>query len=98
MIVPTQAQRSGSVIANGFTYQVPLNPVAAGILAKYPMPSNPYGIYGANTFTEQFKQPLNVNQFPSVSIIASRRRTSSLAALRTSTTSRYGGIRGHDWT
>jgi hypothetical protein len=63
MIVPTQAQRTGSVILNGFTYQVPLNAVAAGILAKYPVPNNPNGIYGANTFTEQFKQPLNVNQF-----------------------------------
>jgi hypothetical protein len=63
MIVPTQAQRSGQVVVNGYTYQVPLNAVAGGILAKYPMPNNPNGIYGANTLTEQFKQPTNVNQF-----------------------------------
>jgi Carboxypeptidase regulatory-like domain/TonB dependent receptor-like, beta-barrel len=63
MNVPTADQRNGLVNVNGYTYQVPLNSVAQGILARYPMPNNPNGIYGVNTFTEQFKQPLNVNQF-----------------------------------
>lgn len=63
MNVPTAAQRTGLVSINGYNYQVPLDSVAAGILGKYPMPNNPNGIYGANTFTEQFKQPLDVNQF-----------------------------------
>jgi hypothetical protein len=63
MNVPTAAERSGLVTVNGYTYQVPLNPVAAGILTKFPSPNNPSGLYGANTYTEQFKQPLNVNQF-----------------------------------
>ncbi len=63
MNVPTADQRNGLITVNGYTYQVPLNPVAAGILGKYPLPNNPNGIYGANTFTKQFKQPLDVNQF-----------------------------------
>ncbi len=63
MNVPTADERSGLVSINGYNYHVPLNSVAAGILAKYPQANNPNGIYGANTYTTQFKQPPDVNQF-----------------------------------
>jgi Carboxypeptidase regulatory-like domain/TonB dependent receptor len=63
LIVPTSAQRTGSTVINGYQYQVPLNSIAGQILNKYPLPNKPNGIYGANTFSEQFKQPTDVDQF-----------------------------------
>ncbi len=61
--VPTQAERNGIVDVNGFTYQVPLNSVAQQVLGKYPMPNQPNGIYGPNTFNFMFSQPTNDNQW-----------------------------------
>jgi hypothetical protein len=61
--VPTADERQGNVTVNGFTYQVPLNPVASQILNKYPMPNQPNGLYGANTFNYMFSQPTNDDQF-----------------------------------
>jgi hypothetical protein len=61
--VPTQAERQGQVVVNGFTYQVPLNAVAQEVLGKYPLPNQPDGIYGANTFNFMFSQPTNDDQF-----------------------------------
>ncbi len=61
--VPTAAERQGVVTVNGYTYQVPLNPVAQEILGKYPMPNQPGGIYGDNTYNFMFSQPTNDNQF-----------------------------------
>lgn len=61
--VPTADERQGVVTANGFTYQVPLNPVASQILSKYPMPNQPNGLYGANTFNYMFSQPTDDDQF-----------------------------------
>jgi hypothetical protein len=61
--VPTQAERNGIVTVNGYTYQVPMNPVAQQILGKYPMPNQPGGLYGDNTFNYMFSQPTNDNQF-----------------------------------
>ncbi|MGA2575072.1 MAG: carboxypeptidase regulatory-like domain-containing protein [Bryobacteraceae bacterium] len=61
--VPTQAERTGIISENGYTYQVPLNPVSSQILGKYPMPNQPGGIYGANTYNFMFSQPTDDNQF-----------------------------------
>jgi hypothetical protein len=66
---PTTAEKSGIVtIADPVTgqpdtLQVHLNPVAAGILAKYPAPNQPNGVLGANTFNFMFSQPRNDDQF-----------------------------------
>jgi hypothetical protein len=61
--VPTAAERQGIVGLNGFTYQVPLSSVASEVLGKYPMPNQPGGIYGANTFNFMFSQPVTDNQW-----------------------------------
>jgi hypothetical protein len=66
--VPTSAQRTGVATINDsngtpYQYQVALNSVASGLLAKYPQPNQPNGIYGPNTYNFLFKQPLDVNQF-----------------------------------
>ncbi|MGB2593265.1 MAG: TonB-dependent receptor [Candidatus Acidiferrum sp.] len=61
--VPTAAERQGQVTINGYDYQVPLNSVAQGILGKYPMPNQPNGALGANTFNFMFSQPTDDDQF-----------------------------------
>lgn len=61
--VPTAAERNGIITLNNNQYQVPLNPTAAAILGKYPLPNQPNGTYGANTLNFNFKEPLNVDQF-----------------------------------
>jgi hypothetical protein len=61
--VPTAAERQGQITINGFDYQVPLNSVAQQILAKYPMPNQPNGLFGARTFNYTFSQPTNDDQF-----------------------------------
>jgi hypothetical protein len=61
--VPTQAERQGLIVINGFDYQVPLNSVAQEILGKYPLPNQPNGIFGARTFNYTFSQPTNDDQF-----------------------------------
>jgi hypothetical protein len=63
VLVPTEAERQGVVNVNGFTYQAPLNPVASQVLSKYPLPNQPGGIYGANTFNFMFSQPVNDDQW-----------------------------------
>jgi len=61
--VPTPEERTGLASLNGFQYQVPLNSVAQQVLAKYPLPNQPTGLYGANTYNFLFKQPTNDDQF-----------------------------------
>jgi hypothetical protein len=65
--VPTAAERNGTVATtiNGQpdTLQVPLNPVAKEVLSKYPLPNQPSGAYGPETFNFMFSQPLNDDQF-----------------------------------
>jgi len=39
------------------TLQVPVNPAIAAVLARYPLPNNPTGAYGARTYAA----PSNVN-------------------------------------
>jgi Carboxypeptidase regulatory-like domain/TonB dependent receptor len=67
-VVPTPAERTGAVTiteANGQqdNLQVPLNPVAQSILGLYPLPNQPGGLYGANTFNYFLSQPTNDDQF-----------------------------------
>jgi hypothetical protein len=66
--VPTAAERTGAVTITGANgqpdnLQVPLNSVAQTVLSAYPMPNQPGGIYGANTFNFLFSQPTNNDQF-----------------------------------
>ncbi len=67
-IVPTTAERNGTVSiagSNGQTdiLQVPLNPVAKTILSRYPLPNDPSGIYGPSTFYWDSPSIDNDNQF-----------------------------------
>jgi Carboxypeptidase regulatory-like domain len=67
--VPTEQEKAGMVtipdpVTNQpDTLQVPLNSVAAGILANYPAPNQPNGQLGPNTFNYVFSQPTNDDQF-----------------------------------
>ena len=66
--VPTTAERAGEVTiigANGQPdqLQVTLNPVAQDVLSRYPLPNEPNGPLGANTFNYMFSQPTNNDQF-----------------------------------
>lgn len=63
MDVPTAAERTGLVEINGHQYQAPLNSVAQQVLNKYPLPNQPNGLYGGNTYNELFKQPTDDNQY-----------------------------------
>ena len=63
MLVPTAAQRTGATMINGYQYQVPLSPTASQILNKYPLPNQPSGLYGDNTFNSIFKQPTDDDQY-----------------------------------
>jgi hypothetical protein len=63
MLVPTAAEKAGQVTIKGYQYQVPLNAVAAQVLAKYPSPNQSNGIYGVNTYNDLFKQPTNEDQY-----------------------------------
>lgn len=68
-VVPTAAERTGAVTVtdpntgNPDNLQVPLNSVAQGVLGLYPLPNNPSGPYGANTYTYEFSQPTNDDQW-----------------------------------
>src|ERR1700680_328092 len=62
LAVPTAAERRGEDIVNypdgsTDTLQVPVNPAIAAVLARYPLPNNPTGAYGARTYAA----PSNVN-------------------------------------
>jgi len=68
MPVPTAAERQGQVpitTTSGQSYvvQVPVTSAASTILNAYPLPTNPNGVYGANTFQGAFSQPTNRDQF-----------------------------------
>jgi hypothetical protein len=62
LAVPTVAERAGQDVVtypdgSTDTLQVPLNPAISAVLARYPLPNNPTGAYGARTYAA----PSNVN-------------------------------------
>src|ERR1700731_4668793 len=62
LAVPSAAERAGQDIVkypdgSTDTLQVPVNPAIAAVLARYPLPNNPTGAYGARTYAA----PSNVN-------------------------------------
>jgi hypothetical protein len=61
--VPTADERKGLVMLNGYQYQVPLNATASQVLNAYPMPNQPNGLYGANTYNLQYSAPTTMNQW-----------------------------------
>lgn len=63
MSVPTAAERNGSIMIGAYQYQVPLNSVAANVLNAYPLPNQPTGVYGANTYNVDYSVPSNMDQF-----------------------------------
>ncbi len=73
-VVPTAAETTGAVTipdpnstsANPLPADnllVPLNSVAQTVLSRYPSPNNPGGQYGVNTYTYEFSQPTNDDQW-----------------------------------
>jgi len=68
MPVPTAAERAGTdmvTYADGSTdiLNVPVNPLIAAILARYPMPNDPTGSYGARTYATPSTVATNADQF-----------------------------------
>jgi hypothetical protein len=68
MPVPTQLERDGYDVLtypDGTidTLRVPVNPSIASILARYPLPNNPTGAFGARTYATASKVDTNANQF-----------------------------------
>ncbi len=66
--LPTAAERSGVdtiLYADGSTdtLNVPVNPGIAAVLARYPLPNNPGGSYGPNTYSTASEVPTDANQF-----------------------------------
>jgi len=63
--VPTAEERRGldSTAFPGDTLYVPVNPQIAGILARYPLPDDPQGSYGARTYAASSKVNTNTDQF-----------------------------------
>jgi hypothetical protein len=63
--VPTSAERSGldTTAFPGDTLMVTPTPAIATILARYPLPNNPTGPYGPNTYAVSSKVVTNANQF-----------------------------------
>ena len=63
--VPTAAERQGIDTATfpGDTLTVPVNPAIAPILARYPLPNEPSGPYGARTYAASSKVVTQTDQF-----------------------------------
>lgn len=66
--VPTAAERSGAIsmaLPNGTIdqLQAPIRPLAQQVLNAYPMPNQPTGVFGPNTYNFLFSQPTNNDQF-----------------------------------
>ena len=63
--VPTVEQRAGedTTAYAGDTLVVTPPPAIRAILARYPLPNNPTGSYGANTYAVSSKVVTNANQF-----------------------------------
>lgn len=66
--MPTAAERAGNDVvtyADGSTdtLTVPVNAQIAAVLARYPMPNNPAGAYGARTYAAPSNVATNADQF-----------------------------------
>lgn len=63
--VPTAAERAGidTTTFLGDTLTVPVNPAIAPLLARYPLPNEPQGPFGARTFATSSKVVTNTDQF-----------------------------------
>ncbi len=63
--VPTAAERQGidTTTFPGDTLNVPVNPAIAPLLARYPLPNDPAGPYGARTYAASSKIVTNTDQF-----------------------------------
>src|ERR1700739_4741869 len=68
LAVPTAAERAGQDIVkypdgSTDTLQVPVAPAIAAVLARYPLPNNPTGAYGARTYAAPSNVNTDTNQF-----------------------------------
>ena len=63
--VPTAAERSGidTTTFPGDTLTVPVNPSIAPLLARYPLPNDPHGSFGARTYATSSKVVTDTDQF-----------------------------------
>src|SRR3984893_6154212 len=63
--VPTAAERQGidTTTFPGDTLTVPVNPAIAPLLARYPLPNDPQGSYGARTYATSSKIVTDTDQF-----------------------------------
>ncbi len=63
--VPTAQERLGidTTTFPGDTLFVPVNPAIAPLLARYPLPNEPQGAYGARTYAASSKVVTNTDQF-----------------------------------
>ena len=66
--MPTAAERAGNdtvTYADGSTdtLEVPVNPAIAAVLARYPLPNDPTGAYGARTYAAPSNVITNADQF-----------------------------------
>ncbi len=68
MPVPTASERAGVDVVKypdgtSDTLNVPIDPGIAAVLARYPMPNDPGGAFGARTYATASKVDTNANQF-----------------------------------
>ncbi|MGA7157508.1 MAG: hypothetical protein WBY53_11700 [Acidobacteriaceae bacterium] len=68
LAVPTAAERAGQDVVTYLdgstdTLQVNVNPAIAQIFARYPLPNNPTGAYGARTYAAPSKVNTDADQF-----------------------------------
>jgi Carboxypeptidase regulatory-like domain/TonB dependent receptor len=63
--VPTASERNGidTTTFPGDTLIVPVNPAIVPLLARYPLPNNPNGSFGARTYATSSKVVTDTNQF-----------------------------------
>ena len=63
--VPTAEQRSGidTTAYKGDTLTIPVDPLIARVLARYPLPNFAQGTFGANTYATSSKVTTNADQF-----------------------------------